>query len=77
MHYYFHDGCVLLTQAFAASMTASTVGNGGHPRGSTELDDETGHNFGMIRKELHKFGSLVFGLDSGSSIATSKHSQGV
>jgi hypothetical protein len=32
MHYYFHNGHVLLTQAFAASMTTSTVGDGGHPR---------------------------------------------
>jgi hypothetical protein len=56
MHYYFHDGRVLLTQAFVASMTASTVGDGGHPRGSTELDDETGHNCWMTHKVFQEFG---------------------
>jgi hypothetical protein len=77
MHYYFHDGRVLLTQAFAASMTASAVGDGGHPRGSTELDDETRHNWRMTHKKFQEFGYLVFGLDSNSSIAKSKHSQGL
>jgi hypothetical protein len=76
MHYYFHDGRVLLTQAFAAGITASTVDDGGHPRGSTELNDETRHNCWMTHKEFQEFEYLIFGLDSDSSIATSKHSQG-
>jgi hypothetical protein len=76
MHSHFHNGCVLLTQAFATSTTASTVSNGGHPRGSTELDKETGHNCRMTHKEFQEFGYHVFGLDSLSSIGSSKHSQG-
>jgi hypothetical protein len=76
MHYYFHDRQVFLTQAFTASTTASTVGDGGHPRGSTELDDENGYNCRMTHKKFQEFGYLVFGLDSDSSTATSKHSQG-
>ncbi len=37
-HFYFHQSRILLTKAFATSTTASTVGNGGMPKGSTELD---------------------------------------
>ena len=40
-HYYFHQDRVLLTHAFATSTTATTVGDGGKPRGSTELDQVT------------------------------------
>ncbi len=43
-HFYFHQGGVLHTEAFAPSTTATTVGDGSKPRGSTELDDVTGHN---------------------------------
>jgi hypothetical protein len=63
-HYYFHQDRVLLTHAFATSMTATTVGDGGKPRGSTELDDELGHNFCMTNAEYRTFVHLVFGLDS-------------
>ena len=65
MHYYFHNERVLLTQAFASSTTATTVGDGGQPRGSTELDDETGHNCRMSNKEFQMFAHLVLGLNSG------------
>ena len=74
-HYFFHDGWVLLTQAFTASTTASTVGDGGLPWGSTELDDETGHNCRMTHKEFQDFDFLVFhGLDKHSSLGSSWHS---
>ncbi len=42
--YYFHQDCVLLTHASATSTTATTVGDKGNPRRSTELKDESGHN---------------------------------
>jgi hypothetical protein len=76
-HYFFHDSHVLLTQAFAASTTSSTVGDGGLPRGSTELDEETGHNCKMTPEEFQEFGLLVLGLDTHSSLfEPRKHSHG-
>jgi hypothetical protein len=57
-------------------MTASTISNGGHPRGSTKLDEETGHNCQMTHKEFQEFGYLVFGLDSLRSIGSSMPFQG-
>ena len=62
-HYYFHQDRVLLTHAFATSTTATTVGDGGKPRGSTELDDESGHNCYMTNAEYRTFTHLVLGLD--------------
>jgi hypothetical protein len=62
-HYYFHQDRVLLTHAFATSTTATTVGDGGKPRGSTELDDESGHNCYMTNAEYRTFAHLVLGLD--------------
>jgi hypothetical protein len=67
---------VLLTQAFVDSTTATTVGDGGLQCGSTELDEETGHNCRMTPKEFGDFVLLVFGLDMHSLLALSKHSQG-
>jgi hypothetical protein len=70
-HYYFHQDCVLLTHAYITSMTATTVGDGGDPRGSTELNDKSGHNCCMIDAEFLIFAQLVLGLDSAhNSIAT-------
>ena len=34
----------LTSHAFATSTAATTIGDGGKPRGSTELDGESGHN---------------------------------
>ncbi len=68
---------MLLTQAFATSTTSSTVGDGGLPRGSTELDEETGYNCRMTLKEFQDFGLLVLGLYmQSSSFGPSKHSHG-
>ena len=61
-HFYFHDSRVLHTKAFAPSTTATTVGDGGNPRGSTELDKVTGHNCTMSRDEYNLFTLLVLGL---------------
>jgi hypothetical protein len=62
-HYYFHQDQVLLTHAFATSTAATTVGDGGKPRGSTELDNEWGHNCCMTNAEYRTFAHLVLGLN--------------
>jgi len=61
-HFYFHQCRVLLTKAFATSTTASTVGDGGNPRGSTELDAICGSNCYMDQDEFRMFAHLVLGL---------------
>jgi hypothetical protein len=63
-HYYFHQDHVLLTHAYATSTTATTIGDEGGPRGSTELNNESGHNCLMSDKEFQIFAHLVLGLDS-------------
>ncbi len=75
-HFYFHQGQVLHTKAFAVSTTATTVGNGSKPKGSTELDDATGHNCVMTKKEYVTFAILTLGLCPGLQHGTlqSKHS---
>ncbi len=50
-HFYFHQGCVLHNKAFATSTTATTVGDGGKRKGSTKLDDATGHNCAMMKEK--------------------------
>ena len=63
-HYYNHQDHVLLTQAYAMSTTATTVGDGGNPQGSTELDNESGHNCRMTDTKFWIFANLVLGLNS-------------
>ena len=63
-HYYFHQDRVLLTHAYVTSMAATTVGDGDNPRGSTELDDKSGHNCSMNDAEFRIFANLVLGLDT-------------
>jgi hypothetical protein len=69
-HFYFHQGRVLHTNAFAPSTTATTVGNGGTPRGSTELDDEIGNNCAMSKGDYVLFAMLVLGLRPGKMHGT-------
>ena len=64
-HFYFHQDRVLLTKAFAVSTTASTVGDGGKPKGSTELDAICGSNCTMNDDEFKTFAHLVLGLRPG------------
>ena len=63
-HYYFHQDRVLLTHAYATSTTATTVGDGGNPCSSTELDDKSGHNCCINDAEFWIFANLVLGLDA-------------
>ena len=58
-HFYFHNDRVLHTKAFAASTTATTIGDGSEPRGSTELDAITGHNCAMTTTDYKIFASIV------------------
>ena len=61
-HFYFNDNRALHTKAFAPSTTATTVGDGGNPHGSTELDEVTGHNCAMSQDNYNLFTLLVLGL---------------
>ena len=61
-HFYFHQCRVFLTKAFATSTTASTVGDGGTPRGSTELDAICGFNCAMDTDKFQMFAQHVLGL---------------
>ncbi len=54
-HFYFHQSRVLLTKAFATSTIASTNGDSGTSRGSTELDAICGSNCTMEDDEFHMF----------------------
>ena len=71
-HFYFHLGQVLHTNAFTLSTTATTVGNGGNPRGSTEIDDATGHNCAMSLNEYTFFVTLILGLRPGETHGTTR-----
>ena len=69
-HFFFHQSRVLLTKAFATSTTASTVGDGGTPRGSTELNAICGSNCAMESDEFQMFAQLVLGLHPGKQHGT-------
>jgi hypothetical protein len=71
-HFYFHQGHILHTKAFAPSTTATTVGDGGNPRGSTELDEVTGHNCNMSQEDYLVVAMLVLGLWPGKHMAQNK-----
>jgi hypothetical protein len=71
-HFYFHQGRVLHTNAFAPSNTASTVGDGSNPQGSTELDKEIGANCAMTKDDHVLFAMLVLGLWPGKTHGTQR-----
>jgi hypothetical protein len=71
-HFYFHQGQVLHMKAFALSTAATTIDDGGKPRGSTELADVTGHNCAMSQDEYVIFAMLVLGLRPKKSMAPNK-----
>ncbi len=62
--YYFESKCVLCTQAFLAAAVSTTVDDGEFPPGSTELNNETGHNCKMSKEQYRVFTWLVLGLDN-------------
>jgi hypothetical protein len=66
----FHQGCVLHTKAFAPSTTATTVGDGGNPKCSTELAEVTGHNCDMSQDNYLVLPMLVLGLWQGKTHGT-------
>ena len=61
-HFYFHQSRILLTKAFATSTMASTVGDGGISKGSTELDAICGSNCAIEDDKFPTFARLVLGL---------------
>jgi hypothetical protein len=68
--YYFEDERVLCTHAFSTSAVGTTVKDGESPPGSTELDDETGHNCKMPHNLYRIFCTSVLGLPSDSWAVT-------
>ncbi len=60
--YYFKNERVLCTQAFSTSAVATTINDGAFPPGSTELDDDTGHNCKMPKAFYKAFCHHVLGL---------------
>jgi len=65
-NYYFEAGQVLCTRAFSISAVGTAVDDGESPPGSTELDDETGHNCKMPHNLYRIFCTSVFGVPSNS-----------
>jgi hypothetical protein len=63
--FYFHQGRILHTKAFATSTTATTVDDGGKPTRSTDLDNTTKHNCAMTKEKYVIFAILVLGLCPG------------
>jgi len=65
--FYFHQGSVFHTKAlFTTSTTATTsVGDGDKSKGSTELDNTTGHNCTMPKDKYTSFAILMLGLYPG------------
>jgi hypothetical protein len=64
--YYFENEQILCTQAFSTSAVATTINNGAFPPGSTELDDDTGHNCKMPIALYKAFCHHVLGLPPNS-----------
>jgi hypothetical protein len=65
-NYYFENERILCTCVFSVAAVATTIDNGASPPGSTELDDETGHNCKMSHELYKSFTSLVLGIDHNS-----------
>ncbi len=64
--YYFENKRVLCTQAFSTFAVATTINDGAFPPGSTELDDNTGHNCKMPKALYKAFCHHVLGLPPNS-----------
>jgi hypothetical protein len=64
--YYLKNEHVLCTRVFSVVAVATTIDNGASPLGSTELNDEMGHNCKMSKEIYTSFGLLVLGLNHNS-----------
>jgi hypothetical protein len=64
--YYLKNEHVLCTCVLSVAAIATTIDDGASPLGSTELDDEMGHNCKMSKKIYTSFGLLVLGLNHDS-----------
>jgi hypothetical protein len=64
--YYFESEQVLCMQAFSTSAVATTIDNGAFPPGSTECNDDTGHNCKMPKALYKAFCHHVLGLPPNS-----------
>jgi hypothetical protein len=62
--YYFESMCVLCTQAFSVADVSTTVNDCESPPGSTELNNQTGHNSKMLVDQYRDFTQLVLGLNN-------------
>jgi hypothetical protein len=71
--YYLKNECVLCTRVFSVAAVATTIDNSASPLGSTELNNETGHNCKMSKDIYTSFGLLVLGLNHDSW--TSAHTE--
>jgi hypothetical protein len=60
--YYFLHERVLCTHGFSITAVSTTIDDDASPPGSTELDDETGHNCQMPCALYSTFCALVLGL---------------
>ena len=65
-NYYLESERVLCTRAFSTVTVSTTVNDGEYPPGSTELDDETGHNCNMSVEQYRNFSRLVLGIHGDS-----------
>ncbi len=57
------NGRILRTNFFGSGAIGSTVGDGGSPQGSTELDTEAGYNCELPRKQHRLYCTIVCALD--------------
>lgn len=57
------NGRILRTNFFGSGAIGSTVGDGGSPQGSTELDSEAGYNCELPRKQHRLYCTIVCALD--------------
>ena len=69
----FHNDDLLETEMFRASSIASTVGDGGSPEGSTEIDTQCGHNIIMSPKLYATYVRFAFVENSTLSTTMRQH----
>jgi hypothetical protein len=64
--YYLKNERILCTCVFSVMAVATTINNGASPLGSTELDNEMGHNCKMSKEIYTSFGLLALRLNHDS-----------